>query len=595
VITSGRKQKRSAGFASEEGVVGKASHSPSTLSAPETRAQDETFVQQCSFAGLRAQLPLHWPTPPGIPDSPKKKYRSHYVYLGCDDLDDQTNWEQLSLFDLLLRLVDFSGLRPVLAYLLGWTSARGEVPFDPVSTFLFVSWRLLNGWSRARALRNLAQSRYADYAAAFGFHEGDFPTEGAVRYFLTTLGQCSDQGTERVSVTVDATRTDTFAVQRLNQLIVASVTLLHQAGLITPSAWQAALISLDGQIHDAASRRRCTYVQAGCYRSLEDASRPCRAKEKNKRGCDCDTVACIQACRHAPIRDPEARAVVYEHSNQRRTSSPNSPTDLSHAKSSKGELRYGYRSLTTQFSEPVRRFSLVLLDDFLSANAREENPGAALLLQLPHFYPDLGIDTVVGDAGFGYSAFLHTTYQLGAKRVVDLRADPSDKDPVKWTVRGYNDKGRPVCPFGYAFTANGFDAQRQRHKWFCAQACLNRKSPLVQLKNVDYPPEECPYQEQDHPHGKIVNVGETFADGSIRLARDVPFGTPSWKRLYHRARNAAEDRNADLQAWGLKRLPVYGRPRGRALIALADVWINLTSLARLVQEATFAAGALHDD
>ena len=238
--------------------MGKASDSPSTLSAPETRAQDEIFVQQCSFAGLRAQLPLHWPTPPAIPDSPKKKYRSDYVYLGCDDLDDTTNCEQLSLFDLLLRLVDFSGLRPVLAHLLGWTSARGEVPFDPISTFLFVSWRLLNGWSRARALRNLAKSRYADYAAVFGFREGDFPTEGAVRYFLTTLGQCSDQDTERVSVIVDATRTDTFAVQRLNQLIVASVALLHQAGLITPSAWQAALIGLDGQIHDAASRRRCS-------------------------------------------------------------------------------------------------------------------------------------------------------------------------------------------------------------------------------------------------------------------------------------------------------------------------------------------------
>ena len=68
--------------------MGKASHSPSTLSAPETRAQDETFVQQCSFAGLRSQLPLRWPTPPGIPDSPKKKYRSQYVYLGLDDLND---------------------------------------------------------------------------------------------------------------------------------------------------------------------------------------------------------------------------------------------------------------------------------------------------------------------------------------------------------------------------------------------------------------------------------------------------------------------------------------------------------------------------
>jgi hypothetical protein len=499
------------------------------------------------------------------------------------------------LFDLLLRLIDFSGLRPVLADLLGWTSARGQVPFDPVSLFLLVSWRLVNGWSRAQALRNVCDPRYADYAAAFGFRAGDFPSEGGVRYFLTTLGRRSDEETENVSVTVDATPEDTFAVQRLNQLIVASVALLRQAGLITPSAWQAALIGVDGQIHDAASRRRCAFVQAACYRSLEEEPRSCPAKEKRKRGCDCDRLACVQACRHAPIRDPEARCVVYQRTNQRRTSSPGAPTDPSQAKPSKGELRYGYRSLTTQFAESTRRFSVVLLDDFLSANAHEEKPSAALLLQLPRFYPDLEIDAVAADAGLGFSVFLCTIYQLGAKRVVDLRADASDKDPVKWTERGYDDKGRPVCPFGYPFTANGFDSQRQRHKWFCAQACLKGKSSLVQLKDVDYPPEECPYQDQDHPYGKVVNVGQSFQDGSIRLTRDVPFGTPAWKRLYSRARNAAEDRNADLEAWHLKRLPVYGMPRGRAFIALADVWINLTTLARLVREATFTAQTPHSE
>ncbi len=89
-------------------------------------------------------------------------------------------------------------------------------------------------------------------------------------------------------------------------------------------------------------------------------------------------------------------------------------------------------------------------------------------------------------------------------------------------------------------------------------------------------------------------MAETFADGSIRLVRDVPLGTPTWKRLYHRARNAAEDRNADLQAWGLKRLLVYGQPRGRAIIALADTWMSLITLARLVTEATFVAAGVPD-
>jgi hypothetical protein len=109
------------------------------LSAPQTRAQNEAFVQQCSFAGLRPHLPLRWPVPPDLPASPKKRYRSHYVYLGYDDLDDPANWETLSTFDLVLRLVDFTSLRPLLVWLLGWTSARGKVPFDPLSFFLLVA------------------------------------------------------------------------------------------------------------------------------------------------------------------------------------------------------------------------------------------------------------------------------------------------------------------------------------------------------------------------------------------------------------------------------------------------------------------------
>jgi hypothetical protein len=284
------------------------------------------------------------------------------------------------------------------------------------------------------------------------------------------------------------------------------------------------------------------------------------------------------------VRDPEARCVVYDGSNQTHVS-----TDLALAEEAKGDLRYGYRSLALQFAEPVRRFSLVLLDDFLPASAREENPSAALLLQLARFYPDLKLDVVTGDAGLGYYSFLHAAYQRGAKRVVDLRADPSDKRKADWPIRGYSDKGRPVCPFGYALTSNGFDAERQRHKWFCGQTCRNGTAPLVELDHVSYPPPECAHQHPARPHGQIINVGETFKNGSIRLVRDIPVGTPTWKRLYHRARNASEYRNSVLEGWGLKRLPVFGQPRGRALTALADVWLNLTTLARLVREATAAA------
>lgn len=565
-------------------------------SPAQTRAQDESFVRQCNFRALRPDLPLRWPTAPDTPDSPKRRYRSQYRYLGCDDLDDLAHWEHLSLWELVLRLVDLAPLRPWLARRLGWTSARGQVPFDPVSLFLLVSWQLVHGWSRAQTLRNLRDPRYADMAQRMGFQAGIWPTEGGVRYFLTTLGLCSDAQAQTITVAVrdeeEQEHTVEVALQALNDLLVAAVTLLRQAHLISDTAWQAALLCPDGMLHDAASRMRCACVQESCYQPhCAYTPRPCPAKENGQRGCDCDTDRCVQCCRYAPLRDPQARSVYYAGTNQPR-SHPNA--DLSHPQKAPGQLRYGYRSLALQFSDPLRRFSVPLLDDFMPANEREENPGAALLAQIPSAYPDLSLDAVAGDAGLAYYAFLHTCYQLGARRVVDLRADRSDQDPAHWTLRGYDAQGRPLCPFGYAFTANGFDAQRRRHKWVCNQACQRGQAPSVHLASVTYPPPECPYQAPEHAHGQVLNVAETFADGSLRLVRDVPFGTPPWKRLYHRARNAAEDRNSDLEGWNLKRLPVYGQPRGRALIALADTWISLTTLARLIREATFLAASVPD-
>ena len=120
-----------------------------SLTAPQTRAQDMAFVHQCSLEGLGSALPLRWPTPTDTPPSPKRDYRSHYAYPGWDDLTDSQTWEYLCDFELVLRLVDFNGLRPLLAQRLGWTSARGKRPFDPVSLFLLIAWQIVNDWSRA--------------------------------------------------------------------------------------------------------------------------------------------------------------------------------------------------------------------------------------------------------------------------------------------------------------------------------------------------------------------------------------------------------------------------------------------------------------
>jgi hypothetical protein len=41
----------------------------------------------------------------------------------------------------------------MLAHLLGWTSARGQTPFDPITIFLIIGWQITNHWSRAELLR----------------------------------------------------------------------------------------------------------------------------------------------------------------------------------------------------------------------------------------------------------------------------------------------------------------------------------------------------------------------------------------------------------------------------------------------------------
>ena len=245
-----------------------------------------------------------------------------------------------------------------------------------------------------------------------------------------------------------------------------------------------------------------------------------------------------------------------------------------------------------QLADPQRRFSLVLLDHFQPANLREEVPATALIQQLRYSYPDLDLWGVAGDAAFGFDLTLAAIYDLGAKRLVDLRAHETDQDKTRWPLRGYDDRGRPICQFGYALTANGFDPKKQRQKWCCNQACTKGTTPVVELELVDYPPTECPFRRAQRPHGQVINVAKTFDDGSIRLVRDVPVGSKAWKKSYHRARNAVEGRNATFQAWHLKRLPVFGLPRAQATIFLADVWLNLTTLARLIREASLAAQTL---
>jgi hypothetical protein len=99
----------------------------------------------------------------------------------------------------------------------------------------------------------------------------------------------------------------------------------------------------------------------------------------------------------------------------------------------------------------------------------------------------------------------------------------------------------------------------------------------------------CPYRDPAHPSGFVVNVGRTLPDGSLRLAREILYGSPRWHARYGR-RNLAESRNAQVQGLGLKRLPNYGLARNAKDVQLADWLINLHTRGRLVREATGRPG-----
>ena len=141
--------------------------------------------------------------------------------------------------------------------------------------------------------------------------------------------------------------------------------------------------------------------------------------------------------------------------------------------------------------------------------------------------------------------------------------------PLKWST------------FRLANT-NGYDDERRRAKYVCAQAC--RREPLTQDSPVA-PIDGCPYLDRAHPVGFVVNVGKTLPDGSLRLAREIPYGSETWKARYGR-RNLSESRNSQIEALGLKRLRSSGLDHGAREIQVADFVLNLRTLGRLVREAS---------
>ena len=309
-----------------------------------------------------------------------------------------------------------------------------------------------------------------------------------------------------------------------------------------------------------------------------DHSRPCNARDKGLPGCSCDTPACRERCERASALDPVARFIHYEGHNNKHQKAEAEPSKEDKAK---GKDVFGYRS--TAQRELDDRFSVAWTakSSFYSANVDERNVFPQEVQEGRERLPSLKIGEYLGDSGIGYEQCLNAIWNLGALRMVDIRADAGDKDLEKCIIRGYNGNGRPLCPHGYELHSNGYDYDSRRRKYVCRQAC--RKEPRSEGEEVCVV-EGCPYLAEG-TSGFTVNVGRTLPDGCVRLAREIPYGSEEWDQRYGR-RNLSENRNSQLEAMGLKRMKSYGTERNTKEVQVADFIVNLHTLGRLVREAS---------
>jgi hypothetical protein len=349
--------------------------------AIQKRAHNKEALAPFALCNLGPPLPLHFPRDPALPPSPKPDYRSHYHYLDAEGLDDPQRLETLSSFDVALRLIDYTNLEPFLAAHIYVPSAKGQIPFHPVSMYLLRLYRREHNLSRPETLRTLKSKERAELRQRLGFEE-TFPTESGLRYF-------EGQITPQLQWEINALQVD----------------MLYQAGLLPtrPDEAQKVTLSFDGMLHEARSRMRCAHARERCY---QEAPRPCPAREKNRRGCDCATAQCAPMCRYGTPLDPEARLVVYTGNNKRATDSPNTPTQEKDKKSPRSRFVYGYYSYAGQILDDALATYWTLPAAFGTATTGDRDLFPDNFSALQRRFPWLKIDAVLADAGAGYQCCL---------------------------------------------------------------------------------------------------------------------------------------------------------------------------------------------
>jgi hypothetical protein len=503
------------------------------------------------------QLPLRFPS--RIDRSEPLRFRalSWYTYPGWRALTDLEQLASMSGFYVALHLIDFSTLRAELVELTDiGLDAPGQTPYDPVSLFLCCLLRWHEGLGWKKLANRLAGPHGGSWRRLLGFHDRT-PSASTMRTFYKELGP--------------AFHTD--LCPRFVALLIATGLLPEYNTHDATPAHRGLPVAVDGMLHDAHSRMRCSKVNDTCYQPTSPQDpRPCPAQEAGKKGCDCTDPACAQVCRRTTPRDTESRFIHYTGRNQDGEEDPHRARDV-----------YGYRSYPMVIPDDELHTYWIAYTTVHPANTDERvifpDAFTHLLSRLPH----ITVGELVSDAAIGYAPCLNLIYDAEVIPTVDIRHDQTDEDEDTCIARGYDEHGHPLCAHGYPMAFNGVDYARLRACWVCSQECAHRPDPVPQDVS-------CPFRDPERPLGQTRHVKNAFVhpDGSRheRLARLYPFGSDLWKEHYTSRRNVTESRNGQIEHLGLDRIWSYGLDGATADVCFADLLINLRNLGRLVQQAT---------
>ena len=536
------------------------------MPAGQRRLLTAHFQTSFSWKALQPLLPLHPAVPEAVPPPPVRRLRSRYRWLPSEAVDAAV-LEGLDDFDLLLRLFDFSPWRPILAQ--RFQSQMGPPVFDPVSLALGILLARWRGWSWPTLVRELqSPERGQGYCRRLGFEPHNLPAESTWRTVLQAIRvewwlACADS---------------------LAEGLMALGLIPTHSTFPGDAPQRGVSLAIDSQLVAARSRMRCRFQNERCF--LPSAQRQCAARAEGREGCACDTAHCADHCRLAAARDPEATYVYYSGRNQEPA------TDNGQEKPQpkrRGKHHFGYKSKGFNLVDDRLSTFWTLSGPFVPANRNDHLQTVPGLERIQQRFPQLKVGEVLGDAGEGMDDVLRYVHQtLKARRLIDQRHHESDQDARACLTRGYDGLGNPLCPHGYRLAHNGYDYGRKASKWVCRQRCRTRSGPDVGAEILPVGSSRaCPYRDPARSCGLSLRVGLTLPDGSLRLARDLPVDSPSWKRRQGR-QSYAESRNAVQARLGLKRSPWFGLDNSAKATYLGDILTNLLNVARFVREATCA-------